>query len=98
MLCVRDAVGIGLRKRTRATKINHYVENAEVGDERRNSLKGKAGYGDNMTKRPMIYWCVRCNNQASVAGRDEMTCIRCLRNIIKNNIDEIEQPLNYEDD
>lgn len=43
----------------------------------------------------MIEWCVNCSNQMSSAGRDEMTCIRCLRNIIKNNIDDMEQPLNY---
>jgi hypothetical protein len=50
MFCVRDAVRIGLKKCMRATNINHYVKDAEAGNERRNNLKGKAEQGDNMTQ------------------------------------------------
>jgi hypothetical protein len=91
---VKDANRIGLRKRTRATKINHCVKNAEASNERRNNLKGKAEQGDNM-KELMITWCVGCGHLATAPAAGDLTCIRCLRGVINDNLNEIAQPVNY---
>ena len=56
------------------------------------SQKTKAG--DNM-KALMIEWCVSCDHLVTAPAAGDLTCIRCLRGVINDNLDNIAQPVNY---
>lgn len=70
------------------------MKNVEADSERRDGPKGKAEYGDNM-EDVMIKWCIGCEHLATAAAAGDLTCVRCLRGIVDDNLNEISQPENY---